>query len=64
MLKNRASPGRLSVQRLQKSETVLLLDGGGYKKQAESWIRKQEDQKLLHVFNMAEFQKWANKGGI
>jgi site-specific DNA-adenine methylase len=45
-------------------ETILLLDGGGYKSQAEHWIRKQVDKKLLHVFNMAEFQKWANKDGI
>ena len=45
-------------------KTILLLDGGGYTKQTERWIRGLVDQKLLHVFNMAEFQKWANKGGI
>ena len=45
-------------------KTILLLDGGGYKSKAEKWIRDQVDQQLIHVFNMAEFQKWANKEGI
>lgn len=45
-------------------KTILLLDGGGYTKQTEKWIRSQVGEKLLHVFNMAEFQKWANKEGI
>jgi hypothetical protein len=45
-------------------KTILLLDGGGYTKQTERWIRQQVDGKLLHVFNMAQFQKWANKDGI
>jgi site-specific DNA-adenine methylase len=44
--------------------TILLLDGGGYTKQTEQWIRSQVNEKLLHVFNMAEFQKWSNRGGI
>ena len=40
--------------------TIVVLDGGGYKKGAEKWLRAQEDDKLLHVFNMMEFQKWSN----
>lgn len=45
-------------------DTVLLLDGGGYTKGAEKWVRKQVGNKLKHVFNMSEFQIWANKGKI
>lgn len=46
-------------------KTVLLLDGGGYKKGAETWVRDQAGRgNLLHVFNMAEFQAWANRGNI
>ena len=54
----------LNIKERYPHKTILILDGGGYKKQTEQWIRKQVDQKLLHVFNMAEFQKWANKEGI
>lgn len=44
--------------------TVLLLGGGGYKRSAEEWVRNQVDDKLLHVFNMSQFQSWVNKGSI
>jgi hypothetical protein len=40
--------------------TIIILDGGGYKKQADLWLRAQIDGKLFHVFNMQEFQKWSN----
>ena len=53
-----------NIQKRYPHKTVLLFDGGGYKKQTETWVRKQVGGNLLHVFNMAEFQKWANKGGI
>ena len=44
--------------------SVIVLDGGGYKPQAEAWLRSQTDAKLLHVFCMKDFQKWANSGNI
>lgn len=40
--------------------TIIVLDGGGYKPGAESWLRRQVDGKLLHVFSMMEFQRWSN----
>jgi len=55
----------LNIQDCYCYPTVLLLDGGGYKKGAEQWIRSQVgDGNLLRVFNMVEFQTWANKGNI
>ncbi len=46
-------------------KSVLLLDGGGYKLGAETWLRQQVDgKKLLRVFNMSEFQRWVNRGNI
>ena len=44
--------------------TILLLDGGGYKKEAEKWIREQANpaRALMHVWNMSEFQKAVNNG--
>jgi hypothetical protein len=41
--------------------SVIILDGKGYREKAEEWLRKQVDnKKLLHVFNLMEFQIWAN----
>ncbi len=54
----------LNIQQRHPCKTVVLLDGGGYKKQAENWMRGQIGNNLLNVFSMSEFQKWANKGGI
>lgn len=54
----------LNIQQRHPHKTVVLLDGGGYKKQAEQWLRNQVGNNLIHVFNMGEFQKWANKGNI
>lgn len=44
--------------------TVIVLDGGGYKKGAEKWLRSQVNSKLIHVFNMMEFQKWSNSDAL
>lgn len=54
----------LNIQQRYPNKAVVLLDGGGYKPQAEIWMRKQVGNNLLKVFTMAEFTKWANKGGI
>lgn len=55
----------LNIQMQYKSPTILVLDGGGYKKGAERWIRSQVGNgNLLHVFNMKEFATWVNKGNL
>ena len=45
-------------------ETILLLDGGGYRPGAERWLRNQTDSKLLNVFNLTEFITWVNQGNL
>ncbi len=45
-------------------ETILLLDGGGYRPGAEKWLRRQTDSKLLQVFNLSEFIIWVNQGNL
>ena len=44
--------------------TVILLDGGGYKKTAETWLRGQagEDRAVWKVWNLTEFMKATNAG--
>jgi len=54
----------LNIQTKYPYKTVLILDGGGYKDGAESWIREQVGNTLIGVYSMAEFQKWANRDGI
>lgn len=55
----------LNIKVKSPYKTVLVLDGGGYKKGAEKWIREQADgKKLLAVLNLREFQTWANKGNL
>ena len=50
----------LNIREQYPCSTIIVLDGGGYKKGAEEWLRKQQDEKLIHVFNMMEFQRWSN----
>ena len=53
----------LNIQIQYQCPTILVLDGGGYKKGAESWIRSQVGHGYFrHVFNMKEFATWANSG--
>ena len=55
----------LNIQMQYKSPTILVLDGGGYKKGAERWIRSQSGNgNLRQVFNMKEFSTWVNKGNL
>lgn len=44
--------------------TIILIDGGGYKKSALVWLKEQagKDRALTGVYTMPEFQKAVNKG--
>ncbi|MFH1291917.1 MAG: PD-(D/E)XK nuclease superfamily protein [bacterium] len=50
----------LNIRERYPCSTIVVLDGGGYKKGAEKWLRDQIDDKLIHIFSMMEFQKWSN----
>lgn len=55
----------LNIQMHYKCPTILVLDGGGYKKGAEKWIRSQVGHgNFEHVFNLKEFNAWVNKGNL
>jgi hypothetical protein len=55
----------LNIQMKYITPTILILDGGGYKKGAEKWIRDQAGHgNLLLVFNMLQFTAWVNKGNL
>jgi hypothetical protein len=55
----------LNIMTQYKTPTIILLDGGGYKKGAEAWLRRQSHKgDLLDVFGMNEFNKWVNQGKL
>lgn len=43
---------------------IIILDGGGYKQGSLNWLKEQVDDKLVGVFGIVDFLKWANGGGI
>ena len=46
-------------------DTIIILDGGGYTAGAEQWLRGQAGRnRLKHVFNQGEFQRYASRGSI
>lgn len=55
----------LNIQMKYQCPTILILDGGGYKKGAEKWVRSQAGNgNLLNVFSMKEFATWVNKRNL
>lgn len=54
----------LNLKQQSPIQSIIVVDGNGQKAGSVTWLRAQTDQKLLHVFGMAEFQKWINKGNI
>lgn len=54
----------LSIQ-LNEFQTIIVMDGGGYSKGAENWLKAQAGKKkLLHVMNLGEFQRFQTQGRI
>lgn len=51
-----------NIQHQYPYKTVILIDGGGYKKNALEWLKKQVGNNLLGVYNMSEFTVKINKG--
>ena len=55
----------LNIQMQYRSPTIVLLDGGGYRAGAETWLRSQVgNSNLIHVFNMPQFAAWVNKDNL
>lgn len=48
-----------------RTDTIIILDGGGYSAGAKQWLLNQAGKKrLLHVFDRAEFSDFADKGRL
>lgn len=45
-------------------DTIVVLDGGGYKPSADEWLRSKVGGNFIGVFNMMEFRTYVNNGGI
>ncbi len=54
----------LSIQ-LNEFPTIIVLDGGGYGKGAEMWVKGQAGKnKLLHVLSLGGISKFCSQGRI
>ena len=54
----------LNIKDKYPYETILILDGGGYKQGAREWIGNQVGGNFKTLFDMAGFQKWANSDSL
>ena len=45
-------------------DSVVVIDGGGFKKGAIKWVKSQIGGRLLDVFSMSDFHKWVNEGNL
>ena len=58
------------IEALPEKEIVIIVDGGGAKVGAITWLQETvkskkytsdyNNDKIIHVFSLAEFIKWAN----
>ncbi len=45
--------------------SIIVLDGGGYSKGSEQWLRGQAGNNMLrHVFSLGEFQRFVSRGQL
>ena len=49
--------------------TIIVLDGGGYSKESEAWLKGQVGKgkgkgRLIHVFSLGEMGKFQSSGGL
>jgi hypothetical protein len=49
----------MNIREKYPCATIIVIEGGGYRKGAVEWLRKQVGERLIHVFNMSEFLQWA-----
>ncbi len=45
-------------------DTILVIDGGGYREGAVEWLRYMQRDNLLQVFHMPDFHRWVNQGNL
>jgi DNA adenine methylase len=51
----------LNIKNQRIYDTIIVIDGNGYKKEALKWLKSQVSDNLIAVFSMSEFTSWANK---
>lgn len=58
-------PFEVECIKQDKVPAIIVLDGSGYSKGAQSWLKQQVDGRyLLHVFSQGELQRLASRGHL
>ena len=53
-----------NIKKQYPYNTLIVIDGGGYKRNALEWMKNQVDDKLIGVYGMDDFQHLAHEGLI
>nr|WP_233417933.1 Dam family site-specific DNA-(adenine-N6)-methyltransferase [Rickettsia conorii] len=54
----------LNIKKQGIYDTIIIIDGDGYKKEALKCFKDQVGSNLIEVFSMSEFTSWVNKKKI
>ena len=50
---------------LAEFDTIVILNGGGYSSGARQWLLNQAGKnRMKHVFDQGQFQRFASRGGL
>ncbi|MDA7572406.1 hypothetical protein N8776_01730 [bacterium] len=50
----------INLKEKSQFDGLIVIDGGGYRSDAITWMKEQIDNKLLGVFSYSEFMIWSN----
>lgn len=50
----------INLKEKSQFDSLIVIDGGGYREGAVVWMKEQVDDKLIGVFSYTEFMIWSN----
>lgn len=50
----------INLKEKSQFDSLIVIDGGGYRKDAIAWMKEQIDEKLIGILSYSEFMVWSN----
>ena len=50
----------INLKEKSQFDSLIVIDGGGYRKDAIDWMKEQIDEKLIGILSYSEFMVWSN----